>query len=83
MRIPLADHAVDGLTIKTRSFRAGTSLQMVGQTTSSGIGGSAEWTGDGGAAMGPGIEMLQRGTSLAIEIIQCVGIPPSEGCSRS
>lgn len=80
--IPLADHAVDGLTVKARSLRAGTFLQMVGQATSSGIGDSAEWTGDGGTAMGLRIEMLQRGTSLAIQIIQRVGIPPSEGCSR-
>jgi len=80
--IPLADHAVDGLTVKAQSPRAGTPLQMVGQTTSSGIGDSAEWTDDGGTTVDPGVEMLQRGTLLAIEIIQCIGIPPSEGCSR-
>lgn len=58
VKVPLADHAVDSLTVEPRSLRAGTPLQMVGEATSSGIWDSAEWTGDGGTTVSFGVEML-------------------------
>lgn len=56
--VSLTDHAVDGFTIQSWSSRAGCSLQMMGETSGGRVVAFAERTGDSGATMDLGVEML-------------------------